>query len=98
MLMVGSLFAQNNSNTSANEIENPCEDKTFLELKDKELDEMSDREYEYFSMKSTECATYQNTNRSLQSTDTMLAQTSQYTKMYVIISIIGLLFTFAMMP
>ena len=57
MLLIGSLFAQNNPNTSANEIDNPCEDKTYLELKKKKLDEMSDGEYYYFSQKSTECAT-----------------------------------------
>ena len=55
--MVGSLFAQNNPNTSANELDNPCEDKIFLELKEKKLDEMTDREYDYFSKKSTKCAT-----------------------------------------
>ena len=36
---------------------NPCEDETYLELKKKNLDEMSDGEYDYFSQKSTECAT-----------------------------------------
>jgi len=45
--MVGTLFAQ----------ESPCEDETYLELKKKKLDEMSDGEYDYFSQKSTECAT-----------------------------------------
>jgi hypothetical protein len=57
MLIIGSLFAQNNPNTSANEIDNPCEDKIFLKLKEKKLDEMTDGEYDYFSQKSTECAT-----------------------------------------
>jgi hypothetical protein len=66
MLLIGSLFAQNNPNTSANEIDNPCEDKIFLELKEKKLDDMTDREYEYFKQKSTECAIYQNTNRAMQ--------------------------------
>ena len=47
ILMVGTLFAQ----------ESPCEDETYLELKKKKLDEMSDGEYDYFSQKSTECAT-----------------------------------------
>ena len=47
ILMVGTLFAQ----------ESPCEDETYLELKKKKLDEMSDWEYDYFSQKSTECAT-----------------------------------------
>ena len=37
--------------------QNPCEDETYLELKKKKLDEMSDGEYDYFSQKSTECAT-----------------------------------------
>ena len=57
MLLICSLFAQNNPNTSANEIDNPCEDKIFLELKEKKLDEMTDREYDYFSQKSTKCVT-----------------------------------------
>ena len=47
LLIVGCVFAQ----------ESPCKDETYLELKKKKLDEMSDREYDYFSQKSTECAT-----------------------------------------
>ena len=38
--------------------QNPCEDSTYLELKQKKLDELSDREYEYFTRKDTECSTY----------------------------------------
>ena len=37
---------------------NPCEDKRFLELKSKSLDDMSDREYQYFNEKNKECADY----------------------------------------
>jgi len=37
---------------------NPCEDKRFLELKSKSLDDMSDREYQYFNEKNKECAAY----------------------------------------
>jgi len=37
---------------------NPCEDKRFLELKSKSLDEMSDREYQYFNEKNKECKEY----------------------------------------
>ena len=38
--------------------QNPCEDSTYLELKQKKLDELSDREYEYFTRKDTECSAY----------------------------------------
>ena len=69
ILLIGSLLAQNNPYTSANEIDNPCEDKIFLELSEKKLDDMSDREYEYFTKKSTECSTYQNTNRAVMPAD-----------------------------
>ena len=48
ILMVGSLLAQ----------DSPCEDETYLELKEKKLDEMSDREYEYFTRKDQECSAY----------------------------------------
>ena len=48
ILMVGSLFAQ----------QSPCEDKTYLELKKKELDKMSEREYEYFIRYGQECSAY----------------------------------------
>ena len=98
MLLIGSLFAQNNPNTSANEVDNPCEDKIFLELKEKKLDDMTDREYDYFSKKSTECATYQNTNRAMQSTDNIMAQSKTWTTYYIIISVVGLLITLSMMP
>ncbi len=37
---------------------NPCEDKRFLELKSKSLDDMSDREYQYFNEKNKECSAY----------------------------------------
>jgi len=97
MLLIGSLFAQNNPNTPANEIDSPCEDKIFLELKEKKLDEMTDREYDYFSKKSTECATYQNTNRTMQSTDKLVAQTNNWTTYYIIISIVGLIIYLSML-
>ena len=38
---------------------NPCEDKRFLEIKNKSLDDMSDREYQYFIEKEKECTEYQ---------------------------------------
>jgi len=98
MFIIGSLVAQNNPKQSTNELDNPCEDKIFLELKEKKLDEMTDREYDYFSQKSTECATYQITNRTMQSTDKLMAQTTNWTKYYIIISVVGLLFTLSMMP
>ena len=78
--------------------QNPCEDKIFLELKEKKLDDMTDREYEYFKQKSTECAIYQNTNRAMQSTDNIMAQTKTWTTYYIFISVVGLLITLSMMP
>jgi len=66
MLMIGGLVAQNNPKASTNEIENPCEDKIFLELNEKKLDEMTDKEYDYFSQKSTECTRYHNTIITMQ--------------------------------
>ena len=79
-------------------IKNPCEDKIFLELKEKKLDDMTDREYEYFTQKSAECAIYQNTNRAMQSTDNIVAQTKTWTTYYIFISLVGLLITLSMMP
>ena len=37
---------------------NPCEDKMYVELKNKQLDEMSDREYDYFIKIDQECKYY----------------------------------------
>ena len=39
----------------AQELENPCEDKIFLDIKEKKFDEMSKREYEYFMLKDIAC-------------------------------------------
>ena len=58
LLMCGSLFAQ----------ASPCEDKSYLELKKKNLDEMSDREYQYFLSKDTQCNEYLSSNKNLKST------------------------------
>ena len=46
---------------------NPCEDKMYIGLKKKQLDEMSDREYDYFSKMDQECKSYlrKNINTSL---------------------------------
>jgi len=40
--------------------QNPCEDSTYLELKQKKLDDLSDREYEYFTRKDKECSSVHN--------------------------------------
>ena len=58
MLMVGSLLAQ----------DSPCEDKTYLELKKKQLDEMSEREYQYFTTKDTACVQWKLNQQDLSKT------------------------------
>ena len=50
----------------AQELENPCEDTTYLELKNKTLSEMTDREYEYFMQKDTACEQWKHTEREKQ--------------------------------
>ena len=57
--MVGSMFAQEAS---------PCEDKTYIELKKKQLDEMSEREYQYFTTKDTVCEQWKLNQQDLSKT------------------------------
>jgi len=45
VLLVGVCFGQ----------DNPCEDKRYLKIKEKALDDMSDREYDYFNKVDAEC-------------------------------------------
>ena len=42
--------------------QNPCEDKKYLKIKKKTLDEMSEREYDYFIKIDEECKVYQQNN------------------------------------
>jgi len=44
----------------------PCEDKLYLELKNKKLDDLSEREYNYFISKDNQCSEYLSTNKSNQ--------------------------------
>jgi len=53
LLIVGCVFAQES---------NPCKDETYLELKEKNLDEMSEREFEYYTRKDKECNEFNNEN------------------------------------
>ena len=39
----------------AQELENSCEDKLYLELNNKKLSDMTDREYEYYMQKDKAC-------------------------------------------
>ena len=50
LIFVTSLLAQGSYN--------PCEDKMYLELKNKKISEMTDREYSYFLRKDIACAEY----------------------------------------
>ena len=58
LFFVSTLFPQRY--VTHNNIDNPCEDSEFINLKSKDINEMSDREYEYFMLKSKECADYNN--------------------------------------
>ena len=58
ILMLSNLFSQTIS---------PCDEKMYLNLKTKTLDEMSDREYQYFLNKDAQCNEYissKNSNHS----------------------------------
>ena len=48
----------------------PCEDKLYLELKEKNINEMSEREYEYFINKDNQCnnSLYQSQNSQIDNT------------------------------
>ena len=50
LLFIGLVSAQQGTN--------PCEDKHYLEIMIKSIDDMSDREYEYFNQKDKECLEY----------------------------------------
>ncbi len=43
----------------AQQLQNPCEDNNYLELKDKNISEMSESEYEYFSLMTKNCQEFQ---------------------------------------
>ena len=59
LMFITSLFAQ--------QLQNPCEDTLYLELKEKELEEMTDREYQYYLLKDEACMNYNNTQQVIQS-------------------------------
>ena len=42
------------------QITSPCEDKKFIKISEKFIDQMTDEEYEYFISKENECLEYQN--------------------------------------
>ena len=45
------------------QIENPCEDSVYLELKKMDLNKMTDREYELYKQKDQACNEYLQTER-----------------------------------
>lgn len=48
------------------QLENPCEDELYLELREIDLEEMSDRQFEVFREKDKACQEYQNLARAQQ--------------------------------
>tara|TARA_B100000900_G_C20375807_1_gene632346 strand:+ start:209 stop:706 length:498 start_codon:yes stop_codon:yes gene_type:complete len=42
------------------QVTSPCEDKKFLKISEKFIDQMTDEEYQYFISKENECSEYQN--------------------------------------
>ena len=42
------------------QVTSPCEDKKFLKISEKFIDQMTDEEYQYFISKENECLEYQN--------------------------------------
>ena len=89
LILVTTLFADYGQN-----LDNPCEDQTFLNLKSKNLDDMTEREYEYYMQKSKECSEYQKINREVQSQDKFVQNQNTWTSFYIIVSVISLLLTF----
>ena len=56
ILIICSSITIPNDNAS---VYNPCNEKQFIELKDKNIDDMSEREYEFFLQISNACIEYQ---------------------------------------
>lgn len=76
------------------QVQNPCKDSLYLELKKKDLDEMSEREYEVFKQKDKACQDYMNTvtatepaNKNAESID---RATNAATTYYIVGGIISL--------
>ena len=42
------------------QVTSPCEDKNFIKISEKFIDQMTDEEYQYFISKENECLEYQN--------------------------------------
>ena len=60
------------------EVESPCTDALFLELKGKALHEMTEREYEYFMKKDQECAEYQKAQMEVEPVNKMAEESSKW--------------------
>ena len=93
IIMLSLMFGQSRATITSKPINmtNPCEDKIYIQLKDKKLDEMSDREYEYFSQMSKDCSAYQTAERTTKPKDEIVKQQKEYWDTYITISIVSIL-------
>ena len=60
----GQSFKKSNKDKTNIPLNNPCEDKRFLKIKNKSLDDMSEREYQYFLKIDEECNEYQGNSKN----------------------------------
>lgn len=81
---------------------NPCQDETYLELKQKGIDNLSDREFEIFKEKDLACTRYQESQRreevEQQNAETLEKATNTYSTILIlsgVASAISLIYLFS---
>ena len=61
---MGTVIQKSNKDKTNIPLNNPCEDKRYLKIKNKSLDDMSEREYQYFLKIDEECNEYQGNSKN----------------------------------
>jgi hypothetical protein len=72
---------------------NPCQDETYLELKEKGIDNLSDREFEIFKVKDLACTRYQESQRreevEQQNAETLEKASNTYSTILIISAVVS---------
>lgn len=71
------------------QIESPCNDSMYLELKKFPLDKMTDRQYNYFILKEKDCSNYQAVSLQEKTKNDQTEATNSYVNTYITIAVIG---------
>jgi|GEM_PF-3427720 len=74
--------------------ENPCQDRKYLELKEKDINSLSTREYDLFKSKDETCNQYKQSDRSVKVMEKTASHSNTLLWITVVVGVAGIVIPF----